>query len=927
MTIAEIATTQLKRVLTLMSQRQVQKNSAQQSEKAVQPQPQAKGEGEAKSEPQSGRIDRKRRGAVLLAVVAAGLVLSAVAFRVGREAETTRIQASFERTAGERVATVEARLLATVGSLRSLASFFETTGDVAPEKFTSFVTPLLSATAGVQAYEWVPLVSADERAHVEALGARNQMDFAITERGPEGKMRPAGTRERYFPVFYVDPLRGNEKAVGFDLYSNAARRAAIDSAIDTLTPQATARITLVQETGDQYGFLVFYPVFSHAQSGVANLRGVVLGVFRIGDVISQNARNALEDSNMTLSIWDLAADPDESLLYPKGDTRGGAVSRSRRGATSTISTSRELNVGGRPWKVVATATPTYVANERGFLPWAMLAAALCVTANIAWLIDRRFVVEEQVVARTAEMRQARDEAREANRAKSDFLATMSHEIRTPLNGVIAMADHLLEKELDQEQREPLEIIAKSSEHLLRVINDILDFSKLEARKLEFESRPFEIASLVGNVAETFAVQAEDKGLRLEVRIDPELPAFVAGDAARLRQILLNLVSNAIKFTAHGHVLIEASCRDESPDLGKQGSRCRLALAVRDSGVGMSEEAQSQLFTQFWQADSSISRRYGGTGLGLAISRRMAEQMGGDIQVASAPGVGSAFTLSVPVASAPAPAPERQERDPSAVSQNFAGRKILLVEDNPTNRRIACTILGRTGAWIDKACDGLEAVAAARTTSYDLILMDIHMPNMNGVDATLAIRALPAPFGRAPIVALSASAFDDDKAMCRAAGMNDFLAKPYRAGPLREIAARAMGSSREMSAPAHADEKHSAFYNDQPAFEFECFAVLGNEIGEDDARQLLNEFIADARHRLDDMRGCFARQEMLALKDAAHALKSSSAMLGLARLAAISKELEHVIAHQDFDRVETLNHAANTAFHDATPFIDEALKAA
>ncbi len=206
-----------------------------------------------------------------------------------------------------------------------------------------------------------------------------------------------------------------------------------------------------------------------------------------------------------------------------------------------------------------------------------------------------------------------------------------------------------------------------------------------------------------------------------------------------------------------------------------------------------------------------------------------------------------------------------------------------------------------------------------------------MPNMNGLEATRAIRALPAPFGRAPIVALSASAFQDDQDQCRAAGMNDFLAKPYRGGPLREIAARAMGLARGKAEPAEASArggaKDHAFYNDQPAFEFECFAVLGLEIGEDDARQLLNDFMGDARHRLNDMRACCARQEMLALKEAAHALKSSSAMLGLARLAAISRELEHVIAHQDFDRVETLNHAANTAFHDARPFIDEVLQAA
>ena len=583
---------------------------------------------------------------------------------------------------------------------------------------------------------------------------------------------------------------------------------------------------------------------------------------------------------------------------------------------------------------MATATPAYMANERGFLPWSFLAACLFLTGNIAWLLDRRYAVEEEVVVRTAEMRQARDDARAANRAKSDFLATMSHEIRTPLNGVIAMADHLLEKTLPSDHREPLEIISKSSEHLLRVINDILDYSKLEAKKVEFEKRPFAVASLVENVVEMFAVQADDKGLRLDVRFAPDLPAQVSGDAARLRQILLNLVSNAIKFTERGHVCVEVACRDDVPDLAKPEPQARLVFIVRDSGVGMSEEALSHLFTEFWQADNTISRRYGGTGLGLAISRRMAEQMGGGVEVASALGVGSAFTLSVPVTRLAAdalPAADREDVEKSSASENFAGRRILLTEDNPTNRQIARTILARTGAQIDTAQDGLEAVASARAVAYDLILMDIHMPNMNGIDATRAIRSLPAPYGRAPIIALSASAFREDQEDCRAAGMNDFLAKPYRGAPLREIVARHMGLVEPVSAPANAENGQAAAaqpgYHDQPAFEFECFAILGIEIGHEDARELMTEFLADARHRLDDMRALLARQEMISLKEAAHALKSSSAMLGLARLAAVSKELEHVIAAEDYSRVETLNSAANTAFHDAKPFIDEAMLAA
>ncbi len=548
------------------------------------------------------------RALAILVVAVIGLAAAVIGYRIGEQAETSRIQASFERIAGQRIAAVEAGLLTTIGSLAPLASFFTAAQNPTAEKFHRFVTPLLASWPGVQAFEWVPVVENADRARIEAEVAARLPGFRIRERGADG-MVAASERARYYPVTMVEPLRGNEKAVGFDLASNPTRLAAIEAAVANRAPLATGRITLVQETGDQYGFLVFYPVFDASD----RLRGLVLGVFRVGDVVRRPG--VAGGGDLTLSIRDLAAEPKDAQMYP--------LQPLARVKGLVVASSRTLNIGGRPWRVEAVATPDYLRRERGWLPQALLIAWLFLTGNIVWLVDRRYAVEAEVVARTAEMRQARDDAREAARAKSDFLAAMSHEIRTPLIGVVALTDHLLEQDPTPQQREQLAIIARSGEHLQRVINDILDFSKLEANKFTLETRPFAAAKTARNAAAMMAQQAYDKGLSMDVRVNGDFPERVLGDPARVRQVLLNLISNAVKFTQGGGVEIEVSAEPAQAD-----GRRALSFTIRDTGPGMSEDIRAKLFTEFWQADISIARRFGGTGLGLAISQKFARRMGG-----------------------------------------------------------------------------------------------------------------------------------------------------------------------------------------------------------------------------------------------------------------------------------------------------------
>lgn len=670
--------------------------------------------------------------------------------------------------------------------LASAERFFSASNEVSQQEFHEFLKDSLTRRKGIRAISWNPLVLDSQRTKFEKeSSAIVELDHGVT--------KPALKHERYYPVRFIEPIDGNTQALGHNTYASEVRKKAMDRALQTGLPAVTSEIQVVQDGHTRIPSVAMYqPVYSKTGKN----RGFIAGIFRVRDLIEAAVANS-ELEGLNFKVYDVT-DGQNSLLYKsivKEEEKLFSDDASfEKNHPREIYTSKDVDLGGRKWRFILFPSKQYLSAHADLTAWSMLLGGLFVvillqslmmviigrTATVQMLVDQKTLelskANSELEKLTQMISQDLAETQQASKLKSEFLANMSHEIRTPINGVVGMTGLLRDSQLNQEQRECVENIMTSANSLLGVINDILDFSKIEAGKLNLEIIEFDLERTIRDSVKTVEFLARRKNLPLMLDLSDVPSKVLRGDPGRIGQILINLINNAVKFTLEGRIILKV--------IRKPNDRYRFE--IKDTGIGIDQKVIHKIFEPFDQADMSTTRKFGGTGLGLSISKNLVEMMDGQIGVNSILGKGSTFWFEIALPEGEAAVEELRRKNSVHSDSETKGFRILLAEDNHINQMIAVKQLEKLGCYCDTVGNGKEAIEALRNISYDLVLMDCQMPEMDGYEATRQIRAMNEEFSEIPIVAMTANAMKGDREKCLEAGMNDYVTKPIAVGDLSAV---------------------------------------------------------------------------------------------------------------------------------------------
>ncbi|MEY4094948.1 MAG: Autoinducer 2 sensor kinase/phosphatase LuxQ [Acidobacteriota bacterium] len=729
--------------------------------------------------------------ALPLLAVAAGLVLTVLAWQLARRQVESVQQQRFQRLNERLVSTTEARFASASQLVVSLRAALAAGGAATPAQWSAYVSE-------TEPYFRDGVVGAG---YIERV-ARTEVDI-VEQRLRKEFNRPVaiqrlGTRDTLYVVTRIEPASRNADALGLDVGSGNTRRLAADRAAETNRAVLTQRIRIIEGNREIPGFLLFLPVYARdaalatTADRAAAVRGWVYASLRMDDLT--RGFNAEADARLIDVRIDEDDRPNEPLFSTQVPNDARAVPQWPPESVHAI------DLYGRTWTMHFTPRPGFATETEQVLPTLVAAGGTLVTllaASLLWVLAgsrrRAVVLAGQMTAELssantsleAAIEQARDladQATQASKAKSRFLALMSHEIRTPMNGVIGMTDVLLDSPLTDRQREAADTIRTSGDALLRIIGDILDFSKIESGRMEVDPQPFDLHRCVTDARDLFSATAAAKALPLTLTLGPDVPVWVRGDSGRLRQVLLNLLGNAIKFTSSGSVSLSVT----------MSATKRVQFSIQDTGIGMSAETLGRILMPFAPADVSTTRTYGGTGLGLVISKELVALMGGELSLHSTSGAGTtvSFTLDLPAIAEREPSPAA---GPPGGTRQLSDLRVLVADDNSVNRLVAQRTLQSMGIQPDLVADGAAVLARVAEANYDVLLLDVQMPELDGLEVARRLVASQPQRDRRPwMIALTANAVEGDRAACLDAGMDDYLAKPVKRADLESALGRIPG---------------------------------------------------------------------------------------------------------------------------------------